>query len=95
MGKHSDGTINVIPSAFILFSGLAKLDKLVDTIWSLTGLIECLTGLSKYLTVLLEYINLEWQGTANIWVGLCPPLAMPLILSNSNPIISLKVENNP
>jgi len=26
----------------------------------------------KYLTVLLEYIDLEWQGTAKVWAGLCP-----------------------
>jgi len=26
----------------------------------------------EYLTVLLEYIDLEWQGTANIWASLCP-----------------------
>ena len=42
------------------------------TIWSADCFNRVFDCLLEYLTVLLEYIDLEWQGTASIWVGLYP-----------------------
>jgi len=49
-------------------SGVARLDR--TSVGHNLGLMDC-------VTVLLEYIDLEWQGTANIWADLCPARPAP------------------